>query len=173
MGFPCGSAGEESACNEGNLGLIPGLGRAPGERKGFPLQYSGLENSMDSIVHGVAKSRTQLSDFHCNKFTSNTVFSFILQYVLLSTYYLPLFPPLLFYCFCLFVFHIDGSLDHITALKRTHILSGVELAFCTYRILKHTQYILKNHSDLWNVKRNTFLTYVIAITSPPNVILCI
>ena len=148
MVSPCGSAGEESACNEGNLGLIPGLGRAPGERKGYPLQYSGLENSMDSIVHGVAKSRTQLSDFHCNKFTSNTVFSFILQYVLLSTYYLPLFPPLLFYCFCLFVFHIDGSLDHITALKRTHILSGVELAFCTYRILKHTQYILKNHSDL-------------------------
>ena len=45
------------------LGLIPGLGRSPGEGKGYPLQYSGLENSMDSIVHGVAKSQTQLSDF--------------------------------------------------------------------------------------------------------------
>jgi len=56
----------------------------------------------------------------------------------------------------LFVFHIDGSLDHITALKRTNILSAVELAFCTYRILKHTQYILKNHSNLWNVKRKYF-----------------
>ena len=43
-GSPCGSAGEESTCNEGNLGLIPELGRAPGERKGYPLQYSGLEN---------------------------------------------------------------------------------------------------------------------------------
>ena len=64
MGFPCGSAGKESACNEGNLGLIPGLGRAPGEGKGYPLQYSGLENSMDCIVHGVAKSRTPLSNFH-------------------------------------------------------------------------------------------------------------
>ena len=47
-GFPCGSASKESACNSGNLGLIPGLGRSPGEGKGYPLQYSGLENSMDS-----------------------------------------------------------------------------------------------------------------------------
>ena len=64
MGFPCGSAGKESTYNEGELGLIPGLGRSPGEGKGYPLQYSGLENSMDHIVHGVAKSQTQLSDFH-------------------------------------------------------------------------------------------------------------
>ena len=56
-GFPCGSAGKESACNVGDLGLIPGLGR-PGERKGYPLQYSGLENSVDCIVHEVAKSQT-------------------------------------------------------------------------------------------------------------------
>ena len=47
-GFPCGSAGKESACNAGDLGTIPGLWRSPGERKGYPLQYSGLENSMDS-----------------------------------------------------------------------------------------------------------------------------
>ena len=64
QGFPCGSAGKESACNAGDLGLIPGLGRSPGEGKGYPLQYSGLENSMDCIVHGVAKSQTRLSDFH-------------------------------------------------------------------------------------------------------------
>ena len=64
LGFPCGSAGKESACNEGDLGLIPGLGRCPGEGKGCPLQYSGLENSTDCIVHGVAKSWTWLSDFH-------------------------------------------------------------------------------------------------------------
>ena len=62
--FLCGSAGKESACNAGGLGLIPGLGRSPGERKGYPLQYSGLENSMDCIVHGVAKSQTRLSEFH-------------------------------------------------------------------------------------------------------------
>ena len=54
----------ESACNVGDQGLIPGLGRSPGEGKGYALQYSGLENSMDCIVHGVAKSRTRLSDFH-------------------------------------------------------------------------------------------------------------
>ena len=56
--------GKESVCNVGDLGSIPGLGRAPGERKGYPLQYSGLENSMDCIDHEVTNSWTQLSDFH-------------------------------------------------------------------------------------------------------------
>ena len=60
MGIPCGSIGKESSCNAGDLSLIPGLGRS-GEGKGYPLQYSGLENSMDYIVHGVTKSRTQLN----------------------------------------------------------------------------------------------------------------
>ena len=63
-GFPCGSAGKESACNIRDLGSIPGLGRSPGEGKSYPLQYSGLESSTDCIVHGVAKSWTQLSYFH-------------------------------------------------------------------------------------------------------------
>ena len=58
----CGSAGKESACNAGDLGSIPGLGKSPGEGKGYPLQYSGLENSMDYIIRGVAKSWTRLSD---------------------------------------------------------------------------------------------------------------
>ena len=56
LGFPDSSTGKESACNAGDLGSIPGLGRSPGEGKGYPLQYSGLENSMDCIVNGVAKS---------------------------------------------------------------------------------------------------------------------
>ena len=64
FGFPGGSTGKEPACNEGDLGLIPGLGRSSGEGNGYSLQYSGLENSMDCIVHGVTKSRTGLSDFH-------------------------------------------------------------------------------------------------------------
>ena len=63
-GFPCGSAGKESACNVGDLGSIPWLGGSPEEGKGYPPQYSGLENSMDCIVHGVTKSWTWLSDFH-------------------------------------------------------------------------------------------------------------
>ena len=63
LGFPCGLAGKES-CSVGDLVLIPGLGRSPGGGKGYPLQYSGLENSIDWIVHGVAKSQTRLSDFH-------------------------------------------------------------------------------------------------------------
>ena len=66
------SVGKESACNAGDLSSIPGLGRSPGEGKGYPLQYSGLENSMDSIciVHGVSKSWTQLSDFHFQSYPS-------------------------------------------------------------------------------------------------------
>jgi len=53
---PCGSAGKEFAFNVGDLVLIPGLGRSPGEGKGYSLQYSGLENSMDCIIHGIARS---------------------------------------------------------------------------------------------------------------------
>ena len=64
LGFPCGSAGKESACNAGDLGSIPRLGRSPREAKCYPFQYSGLENSIDCIVHGVTKSLTQLSDFN-------------------------------------------------------------------------------------------------------------
>ena len=56
--FPGGSAGKESASNVGDLGSIPSLGRSPGKRKGYPLQYSGLENSMDCIVHWVTESDT-------------------------------------------------------------------------------------------------------------------
>ena len=64
LGFPCGSADKESTCNVGDLGSNPGLGRSPGEGKGYPLQYSGLENSRDCIVNGAAKSWTRLSDFY-------------------------------------------------------------------------------------------------------------
>ena len=78
-GFPGGSAGEESPCNVRNLGSIPGLGRCPGEGNSYPLQYSGLENSMDCIGHGVAKSWTRLSDFHTlypSKILSQIVLNF-------------------------------------------------------------------------------------------------
>ena len=63
-GSPGGSAGEESACKAGDPGSIPALGRSPGEGKGYPVQYSCLENPMNCIVHGIAKSRIQLSNFH-------------------------------------------------------------------------------------------------------------
>ena len=64
LSFPGGSAGKESACNAIDLGSVPGLGRSPGEGNGYPLQYSGQESSMDSIVHGIAKGPTGLSGFH-------------------------------------------------------------------------------------------------------------
>ena len=79
MGFPCGSVSKEYACSVGDLGSIPGLGRSPGEGKDYPLQYSGLENSMDCIVHGVAKSWTGLSDFHFHKIIHMTLYTKIIQ----------------------------------------------------------------------------------------------
>ena len=72
MSFPDSSVDKESTCNAGDPGSISGSGRSAGEGKGYPLQYSGLENSMDCIVHGVAKSWTRLSDFH---FTSLNILS--------------------------------------------------------------------------------------------------
>ena len=64
LGFPVSSVGKESSCNVGDLSSIPMLGRSPGEGKGYPLQYSGLENSKDCIVHRVAKSQNRLNNFH-------------------------------------------------------------------------------------------------------------
>ena len=66
-GFPGGSDGKESTCNARDLGLIPGSGRSPGEGKGYPLQYSCLDNFMDrgawqAAVHGFTKSWTRLND---------------------------------------------------------------------------------------------------------------
>ena len=77
--FPGGSVGRESTCNARDLGSIPGLGRSPGEGNGYPLQYSGLEISMDYTAHGVAKSRTQLSNFH---FHFLSLFKVLIEFVL-------------------------------------------------------------------------------------------
>ena len=74
-GFHYGSAGKESSCSARDLSLIPGLGKSPAEGKGYQLQYPGLENSMDCIVHGGAKSRTQLSDFHFPLPSLNSVYT--------------------------------------------------------------------------------------------------
>ena len=65
MSFPAGSAGNESAQDAGNLGSIPWMGRSPGEGKGYLLQYSGLENSMDCLVHGVAQLDTTIVFTFC------------------------------------------------------------------------------------------------------------
>ena len=78
LGFPGGSAGKESTCNKGDLGLIPGLGRSPGEGNSYPLQYSGLENSIMGL------QRVGLSDFHF----------YIFHYLIFSHYLLLLFLTL-------------------------------------------------------------------------------
>ena len=76
VGFPCGSAGKKSTCSERDLGSVLGLGRSPGEGEGYALQYSGLENSTDCIVHGVTKSWTRLSDFHFSFLWTMTYMAF-------------------------------------------------------------------------------------------------
>ena len=75
--FPDSSVGKESVCNVGDRDSIPGLGRSPGEGNGYPLQYSSLENSMDCIVHGVAKNWTRLSDFHFSLMTKKSTTLYI------------------------------------------------------------------------------------------------
>ena len=67
LGFPASADGKESTCNAEDPHSILGLGRSTGEGIGYPLQHSGLENSVDCIVHAVTKSRTRLSDFHFHK----------------------------------------------------------------------------------------------------------
>ena len=89
LGFPGGSAGKKSACNAGDLGSIPELGRCPKEGKGYPLQYSGLENSMDCIVHSIAESRTWLSDFHMENFVRALSKKSSKFHQILREYYLP------------------------------------------------------------------------------------
>ena len=81
LGFPCGSAGKESTCSAGGLGSIPGLGRSPGEGKGYPLQYSGLENSMGCTVHGSQRIR-----HNCVTFTSTYICNFMCIYIYIYIY---------------------------------------------------------------------------------------
>ena len=90
MGFPCDSVGKESTCNVGDLGLIPWLERSPGEGKGYALQYSGLENSMN---HGLAKSQAWLSDFHFTSRMANNSSSLIQTKFPLNSWYFS-FPNL-------------------------------------------------------------------------------
>ena len=85
LGFPHSSVGKEYTCNAGDPSSIPGSGRSPGEGKGYPLQYSGMENYMNCIVHGVTKSWARLSDFH---FTSEySYFSLLSTHLLLCQYH--------------------------------------------------------------------------------------
>ena len=111
MGFPGGSAGKESACNAGDLGLIPGLRRPPGEGNGNPLQYSCLENPMDrgawwATVHGVTKSRTRLSNF---TFTySNLSYYYYLLYLKLSLCFKAHAPSISLHSFFLFACYLSS-----------------------------------------------------------------
>ena len=110
LDFLGGSVGKESACKARDPGSIPGLGRSPRKGKGYSLQYSGLENSMDCMVHGVTKSQTRLRDFHFYFTLANCVSSF------LSCLFIPL---------CLFFYPVSGQglLICLSSLKNISALS--------------------------------------------------
>ena len=102
--FPSGSAGKESTCNSGDPGSIHGSGRPSGEGNAYPLRYSGLDNSMDCIVHGVSNSQTQLSNFHFTSISIDAEKAFdkfhypfvvkILQKMVLEGTYLNIIQPI-------------------------------------------------------------------------------
>ena len=124
VGFPCGSAGKQSACNARDLCLIPELGRSPGKGKGYPLKYSGLENSMDCIVHGVAKSRILLSDFH-----------FHLGFILFAEFlFLSLWNTIRHYFLCLWIRLANRRATYIKSHWKESSLfcHRYELLWCKY-----------------------------------------
>ena len=126
MRLPWWLSGKESACNAGDLGSIPRLGRSPGERKGYPLQYSGLENSMDCIVHGIAKSRTrQQIVFSLSLATSSQMLLIFLKFVIVF-----LFP-----------------LKYILR-KHGEIVFSVESPLLR-NFLAHSRYTIKSVELLW------------------------
>ena len=87
LGFPCDSAGKESTYNARNLGSTPGLGKSPGERKGYPLQYSGLENSMDCIVRGIEKESDTTEQLSLSLFSFTHHNVTLMEALLLSPLY--------------------------------------------------------------------------------------
>ena len=125
-----------TVCNAGDLGLIPGLGGSPGEGKGYPLQYSGLENSMDCIVHGVAKSWTWLSDFHLRNWM-NTLYK---DSEKVQVFNIELAKELPIYCFF--------------QIWKSFVLWIVCLLFFSYQDQKHIQ-VTQSDKNLWyvNTKR--------------------
>jgi len=128
LGSPGGSDSKESAFNMRNLGSIPGLGRSSGEGNSYPLQYSGLENSMDggawqATVHGVTKSRTWLSDFHSQ---GHIIYKFKFK---IKMFYFSYFPPYLLSSLLLFLLSIlpssltMGIMRSKLLVNRRHIMN--------------------------------------------------
>ena len=153
--LPCGSAGKESAYNARDLGLIPGLGRSPGEGKGYPLQYSGLENSLDCVVHGVEKCQTLLSDFHFhflkNAACNSIFFSALLS---LSITFLPAYI----------------STEYINSLTRKSIFNPETR--CDL-FLEHSLFLWVIFLMLSQLSLAENLPFLLAIPYAPSVVLCI
>ena len=128
LGFPHGSVGKQSACNVRDLDSIPGLGRSPGEGKGYPLQYSGLENSMDCIVHGVTKSQKQLSNFHFHLYSNIVYFKF----------YFDIFIPTWYLLFVLYIMYLSFKKQLLESLM-------INCVTCTQHIIVYCLLIQSNN----------------------------
>ena len=157
-GFPGGSPSKESACNAGDLGLIPEFRRSPGEGKGYPLQYSGLENSMDCIVRGVTKSHIWLSDFdsfhylhlvcqsHCNVILLTQLWVFVAaQSLMFKQWWELTIFVWINKCIDFLKFILQQGLwfDQITVLKIAYIVFHIELRFFWWKL-----YVL---DSFWNI----------------------
>ena len=133
QGFPGGLDGKVSACSAGDPGLIPGLGRSPGEGNGNPLQYSCLENSMDrgawqATVHGVAQSGTRLSDFTSIQYKRNHMQCTIVKAVNIPSQETSVFPSgkgLLFTQMCYYLEINKGEAELVMAVKWSLMISGM------------------------------------------------
>ena len=125
MGFPDSSVGKESACNAGDPSSIPGSERSSGEGKGYPLQYSGLANSMECIVHGVAKSWTRLSDFHFSSHQFIVDFHSVLLRIVQETIYLTWFHSQEYFLFLKFLVSFKISFQNIHLHILTHIYTSI------------------------------------------------
>ena len=142
--FPCGSAGKQSTCNAGDLDSIPGLERSPGVGKSYPLQYSGLENSMDCTVHGVTKSRTWPSDFHFLHFHS---------------LYLCLHPSLQIVSVPFFRFHVYALIYNICFSLFDFILCNRFIS-----LIKNWLKFVPFYTDFFPLSFNSFIVFSILIS---------
>ena len=133
LGFPGDSAGKESACNEGDLSSIPGLGRSPGGGHDNPLQFSGLQSTMDrgawqATVHGITNSRTWLSGFHFHTF-------FFHNWLRV---WMPPTPPTITYTHTHTHTHTQLLLFFLSPGKKTWLISGLSLASVSGSLWTHS-----------------------------------
>ena len=137
LGFSGGSAGKESSCNAGDLGSIPGLERSPGEGTSYPLQFSGLENSVDCIVHGVAESQTRITSWFFEFWLGKFILGEYIKYTEIFHRYSRIFCP------NLITTRFIISSKNIKAKKMIHLCGVSYLSILNRRFTLDRNHILQ------------------------------